>query len=208
MQITESRRGRICSTFALWCRERSDYSLTAVVATLESRPAHCSCIRDPAAAGSERAVHPRRSPARRGSAHICRPPATQPSSTPASSNTGIQHTVRDGLPWRAAARLSRQRADPCANSAMANSATALGRDDGDRRILSIRIPPHEHRPPIADTVTWRLLFARISVRHQRRSMLMTANQPSGEWNKIFQDSAMTLAATDRLIHHATILEMR
>jgi len=39
-------------------------------------------------------------------------------------------------------------------------------------------------------------------------MLMTANQPSGEWNKIFQDSAMTLAATDRLIHHATILEMR
>ncbi len=29
----------------------------------------------------------------------------------------------------------------------------------------------------------------------------------GEWGKIFPDAAMTLAAVDRLVHHATIFEM-
>ncbi len=38
-------------------------------------------------------------------------------------------------------------------------------------------------------------------------MLITANQPFGEWNRIFPDPAMTLAAVDRLVHHATIFEM-
>jgi DNA replication protein DnaC len=31
--------------------------------------------------------------------------------------------------------------------------------------------------------------------------------PFGEWGKIFTDKTMTLAAIDRLVHHATILEM-
>lgn len=51
------------------------------------------------------------------------------------------------------------------------------------------------------------LFELISARYERRSMLITANQPFGEWNKIFPDPAMTLAAVDRLVHHATIFEM-
>ena len=38
-------------------------------------------------------------------------------------------------------------------------------------------------------------------------MLITANQPFGEWGRIFPDPAMTLASIDRLVHHATILEM-
>jgi DNA replication protein DnaC len=38
-------------------------------------------------------------------------------------------------------------------------------------------------------------------------MLITANQPFGEWGKVFPDHAMTLAVIDRLVHHATILEM-
>ena len=42
---------------------------------------------------------------------------------------------------------------------------------------------------------------------RRRSLLITANQPFGEWGKVFPDQAMTLAAVDRLVHHATILEM-
>jgi len=52
-----------------------------------------------------------------------------------------------------------------------------------------------------------VLFELISIRYERRSMLITANQPFGEWNKVFPDPAMTLAAVDRLVHHATILEM-
>jgi len=38
-------------------------------------------------------------------------------------------------------------------------------------------------------------------------MLITANQPFGEWGRIFPDPAMTLAAVDRLVHHATIFEI-
>jgi DNA replication protein DnaC len=52
-----------------------------------------------------------------------------------------------------------------------------------------------------------VLFELISARYERRSVLITANQPFGEWGKIFQDPAMTLAAVDRLVHHATIFEM-
>ena len=52
-----------------------------------------------------------------------------------------------------------------------------------------------------------VLFELIAARYERRSMLITSNQPFGEWGRIFPDQAMTLAAVDRLIHHATILEM-
>ena len=52
-----------------------------------------------------------------------------------------------------------------------------------------------------------VLFELISARYERRSMLITANQPFGEWNRVFPDPAMTLAAIDRLVHHATIIEM-
>src|SRR6266702_2824597 len=52
-----------------------------------------------------------------------------------------------------------------------------------------------------------VLFELIGSRYERRSLLITANQPFGEWGKVFPDHAMTLAAIDRLVHHATILEM-
>jgi DNA replication protein DnaC len=52
-----------------------------------------------------------------------------------------------------------------------------------------------------------VLFELIAARYERRSLLITANQPFGEWGRIFPDQAMTLAAVDRLVHHATILEM-
>jgi len=52
-----------------------------------------------------------------------------------------------------------------------------------------------------------VLFELISARYERRSMLITANQPFGAWNAIFPDPAMTLAAVDRLVHHSTIFEM-
>src|SRR5207244_6117725 len=52
-----------------------------------------------------------------------------------------------------------------------------------------------------------VLFELIAARYERRSMLITANHAFAEWGKIFPDQAMTLAAIDRLVHHATILEM-
>jgi DNA replication protein DnaC len=52
-----------------------------------------------------------------------------------------------------------------------------------------------------------VLFELIGARYERRSLLITANQPFGQWGKIFPDQAMTLAVVDRLVHHATIFEM-
>jgi DNA replication protein DnaC len=52
-----------------------------------------------------------------------------------------------------------------------------------------------------------VLFELISARYERRSMLDTANQPFGEWGKVFPDPAMTVAAVDRLVHHSVIVEM-
>jgi len=52
-----------------------------------------------------------------------------------------------------------------------------------------------------------VLFELIGTRYERRSMLITANQAFGQWGKVFPDKAMTLAAIDRLVHHATIFEM-
>lgn len=52
-----------------------------------------------------------------------------------------------------------------------------------------------------------VLFELISARYELRSTLITANQPFGEWNNLFPDPAMTLAAVDRLVHHSTIFEL-
>jgi DNA replication protein DnaC len=52
-----------------------------------------------------------------------------------------------------------------------------------------------------------VLFELISARYERQSLLITANQPFGEWGKIFPDQAMTVAVVDRLVHHATIFDV-
>jgi DNA replication protein DnaC len=52
-----------------------------------------------------------------------------------------------------------------------------------------------------------VLFELIAARYERRSLLLTANQPFGEWTTIFPDPAMTVAAIDRLVHHAVIFEL-
>ena len=52
-----------------------------------------------------------------------------------------------------------------------------------------------------------VLFERIAHRYERKSVLVTANQPFSQWDAIFTDSMMTVAAVDRLVHHALIIEI-
>jgi len=52
-----------------------------------------------------------------------------------------------------------------------------------------------------------VLFELITMRYERRSVAITANQSFGEWNNVFPDKAVTLAAIDRLVHHSVIFEM-
>lgn len=52
-----------------------------------------------------------------------------------------------------------------------------------------------------------VLFELISERYERRSILITANQPFSGWDSVFPDPGMTVAAIDRLVHHSTIFEL-
>lgn len=52
-----------------------------------------------------------------------------------------------------------------------------------------------------------VLFELIAERYERKSLAITANQPFSGWDQVFPDAAMTIAAVDRLVHHATIFEL-
>ena len=53
-----------------------------------------------------------------------------------------------------------------------------------------------------------VLFELIAHRYERKSLIITANQPFSQWDSIFTDSVMTVAAVDRLLHHALIIEIQ
>ena len=40
-------------------------------------------------------------------------------------------------------------------------------------------------------------------RYERKSLLVTSNQPLSEWQSVICSSAMTVAAVDRLVDHST-----
>lgn len=52
-----------------------------------------------------------------------------------------------------------------------------------------------------------VLFELIARRYETRSLAVIANQPFSAWEQVFPDKSMTVAAIDRLVHHATILEL-
>jgi len=52
-----------------------------------------------------------------------------------------------------------------------------------------------------------VLFELIARRYESRSLAVAANQPFSAWQQVFPDQSMTVAAIDRLVHHATILEL-
>lgn len=52
-----------------------------------------------------------------------------------------------------------------------------------------------------------VLFTFLAERYERRSVMITSNLVFSQWDQIFKDPMTTAAAIDRLVHHATILEM-
>jgi len=52
-----------------------------------------------------------------------------------------------------------------------------------------------------------VLFELIAYRYESGSLLITANQPFGEWDTLFPDKIMAVAAIDRIVHHATIIKI-
>lgn len=58
-----------------------------------------------------------------------------------------------------------------------------------------------------DQMETNVLFELICERYERKSVIITCNQPFGEWGEIFQDRAMAVAAIDRVVHNAHILQI-
>lgn len=58
-----------------------------------------------------------------------------------------------------------------------------------------------------DELETSVLFELICERYERKSMIITCNQPFKDWDRIFADKQMAVAAVDRLVHHATIFEI-
>ena len=52
-----------------------------------------------------------------------------------------------------------------------------------------------------------VLFELIAHRYENTSIIITANQPFSEWNGIFPDDMMTVAAVDRIVHHSNIIKI-
>ena len=52
-----------------------------------------------------------------------------------------------------------------------------------------------------------VLFTLLSSRYEMRSVVITSNLPFAKWGQIFKDDMTTAACIDRLVHHATILEL-
>ncbi|MDC0325381.1 IS21-like element helper ATPase IstB [bacterium] len=51
-----------------------------------------------------------------------------------------------------------------------------------------------------------VLFTFLATRYERRSVWISSNLVFSKWDQIFKDPMTTMAAVDRLVHHAIILE--
>ena len=59
-----------------------------------------------------------------------------------------------------------------------------------------------------DEAETNVLFELIAERYETGSIIITANQPFSEWNNVFPDNMMAVAAIDRLVHHSTIVNIK
>jgi len=50
-----------------------------------------------------------------------------------------------------------------------------------------------------------VLFELISHRYERRSLLVTSNQAFSDWEQVFDNTAMSVAAVDRLVDNSTVV---
>ena len=51
-----------------------------------------------------------------------------------------------------------------------------------------------------------VVFTFLAERYERRIVLISSNLVFSKWDQIFKDPMTTMAAVDRLVHHAQILE--
>ena len=60
--------------------------------------------------------------------------------------------------------------------------------------------------PIDKTVA-QLFFQLVAARYEKRSIVVTTNQPLSRWGEVFADPVLANAIIDRLVHHSTIVKI-
>ena len=53
-----------------------------------------------------------------------------------------------------------------------------------------------------------LLFQLVNRRYERGSMLLTSNQPVGNWGEVLGDALAATAILDRLLHHSHVIAIK
>ena len=52
------------------------------------------------------------------------------------------------------------------------------------------------------------MFALVSSRYERASMIVTSNKPFSRWGEIFGDDIVAAAMIDRIVHHAAVITLK
>ena len=58
-----------------------------------------------------------------------------------------------------------------------------------------------------DELETSVLFELIADRYETGSLIITSNLAFSDWDKIFPDNMVAVAAIDRIIHHSTIITL-
>ena len=53
-----------------------------------------------------------------------------------------------------------------------------------------------------------LLFQLVNRRYERGSLVLTSNQPVGNWGEVFGDAVLATAILDRLLHHSHVITIK
>lgn len=58
-----------------------------------------------------------------------------------------------------------------------------------------------------DKETSYVFFQLIAARYEKRSTILTTNQPFSKWGDVFGDNVIASAIIDRLVHHCEIIKI-
>jgi IstB-like ATP binding protein len=59
-----------------------------------------------------------------------------------------------------------------------------------------------------DATSAHWIFQVVSRRYERGSIVLTSNRGFGDWGAVFADGVVATAILDRLLHHATVVNIR
>ena len=67
-------------------------------------------------------------------------------------------------------------------------------------------PPTLHLPLDQASANW--IFQMVSRRYEKASIVLTSNRGFGDWNQVFADPVVASAIVDRLLHNATVINIK